>query len=185
MDGDGNPLPPLRRDHLKKSGMLFGDLLAESLAVNATLMAPKSCFERAGPYDESLRWGEGQDMILRLSVMFPFQSIDEKLYSYRVHEGNSTVTVPEKTRYYYKSVILHRHIREHWDLLDDRARRDARTRLLTYYSRSGQRRKLYAESLLLFAGRILKPGKGEPGKGLAKLTMNSGIRLRTPRAICF
>lgn len=57
----------------RPEGMIFPDLLAGRFRFTGGLIAlPKKCFDEVGIYDESLRWAEDTDMVLRLSSRFPF-----------------------------------------------------------------------------------------------------------------
>lgn len=170
VDGNGTALKPFKRDHLKKSGMIFPDLLIYGLPVNASIMARRECFRSVGAYDESIAWGEDHDMLLRLAARYPFRYVDEKLYAYRVYEGNTFSTVPRATRFHFKAVLLERHMNLQWEGLDRVTRRRARRRLLSYYSAAGENGKLLGSGMksvdgIKFLGRmVINAGKGYGGQ---------------------
>jgi glycosyltransferase involved in cell wall biosynthesis len=154
VDGKGAELPPFWRTHLKKSGMVFGDLLVQSLGINTAIMAPKEFFEKAGLYEESLGYSEDHDMLLKLARRFPFTYMDEKLYGYRVHEGNARNMMPREVVFYYKSLVTARHFRESKEILTPRQRRAVERHLLWYYAISRQRVKLLGQGFESFRGLV-------------------------------
>jgi glycosyltransferase involved in cell wall biosynthesis len=154
VDGKGLELPPFWRSHIKKSGIVFGDLLVQSLGINTTVMAPKKFFEEVGLYDESLAYSEDHDMILKLAKMYPFAYLDEKLYGYRVHEGNSRNLLPREDVFFYKAVVTARHLKQSKELLTPSQRKAVEKHLLWYYAISRQRRKLLGQGFESFSGII-------------------------------
>jgi len=131
-----------KRGHTKASGYLFSNFLLKSLDINSLLVAPRSCFLDVDLYDESIGWGEDYDMTLRLARRFPFVYVDEQVYGYRLHSGNSWRTFSEKELYRHKAKILHRHLKQGRGLLsaDEASRVEAR--LAGYCGRAGIRRDM-------------------------------------------
>lgn len=126
------------RPHTTRSGMLFPDLLLNSLEVNTAIIAPRSCFLEAGPYDESLEWGEDYDFVLKLAKKYPFLYLDEEAYGYRLHRGNSWKQFPRERMYERKAAMLSRHIDQGRSLLDDGQAAAISRKLAYYQSRSGR-----------------------------------------------
>jgi glycosyltransferase involved in cell wall biosynthesis len=170
IDGNGNQLPPFKRGHLKKSGMVFGELLVDSLGINTNLLVPRACFDAVGPYDESLRYSEDHDMVLRLSRRFKFKYLDEKLYGYRVHPGNARNLLPREIVFAQKAIVTERHFRESGNALTKMQRRRISKHLLWYYAMSRQPAKLLRGSAANF----------ESLKDLRRILLKTGLRPLIP-----
>ena len=90
MNKDGEPFSQIRayaglypEDSLRS--MLCGDCIC-----NIAILVRRSCFEKAGLFDESLLVNEDWDMWLRVALHYPFAFVDQVLARYRYHDGNIT-----------------------------------------------------------------------------------------------
>lgn len=55
-----------------------------------TVMVRRDALQRAGGFDPAFRWGEDNDLILRLLRFATFSVVDEDLVGYRRHSDNAT-----------------------------------------------------------------------------------------------
>ena len=81
--------------HLQGLPLRFPDdslrsLVYDDCTCNIALLARCECFERAGPYDETLIANEDWDMWLRVARHFRFAFVDRVVARVRWHEGNLT-----------------------------------------------------------------------------------------------
>jgi glycosyltransferase involved in cell wall biosynthesis len=127
-----------KRSHTTSSGAMFGEFLSMSLQVNSVLAAPRSCFIEAGMYDESVEWGEDYDLVLRMSQRFPFAYVDEEVYGYRLHPGNSWRRLSKQELYRHKAKVLGKHVGEGNGWLTPKRMSEVEGRLAMYYRISGQ-----------------------------------------------
>ena len=146
LDENGKELPRWTRKSCTSSGMVFKELLIYGMAVQANLMVPKQLFRRVGFYDETVSWGEDTDMILRLSRQYPFQYVDEKLYGYRVHPGNTWNRMGNRQRQAMKAPIIERHFRAEIRDLDTYTRRTGSRQLVERYLEAHNYRRAMANS---------------------------------------
>jgi glycosyltransferase involved in cell wall biosynthesis len=54
----------------------------------------RSCFEKVGPFDTSLRSVEDRDMWLRIAAHYPIVKLCVPLWYYRIHDGSMSYNVP-------------------------------------------------------------------------------------------
>ncbi|MDA4124047.1 MAG: glycosyltransferase [Thaumarchaeota archaeon] len=136
IDAQGKELPPDRRPHYKKDGMIFGDILEYKFGIKATILLPKVCFQKVGLFDESLPLAEDLDMVLRLSWLYPFRCLDEKLYSYRISPGNTEDRLSQSSINFYRALVIERHYRRTSSTLTRDQKRTVGLNLTVLYSRS-------------------------------------------------
>jgi glycosyltransferase involved in cell wall biosynthesis len=137
------------RASFRPEGMIFPYLLAGSFRFTAGLIAlPRKCFDEVGLYDESLRWAEDTDMVLRLSLKFPFLFERSSTYGWRSHEGSSSNVMGRRQRLRDESRVLEKHILKNIETLDSATKRQAFNRLFGCYISSGQWRRLIRMSLV-------------------------------------
>jgi glycosyltransferase involved in cell wall biosynthesis len=106
MTAGGKPLPRTNGLPQRFEGDSLRSLLYEDFTCNIVTLARRSCFERAGEYDESLPANEDWDMWLRIAEHDRFAFVDRILARFRLHEGNMTgptsplfaVTLETRTR---------------------------------------------------------------------------------------
>ena len=142
IDEEGRKLPPGKMEHPRKSGRIFGDVLALGFGVNTTFMIPKICLDHVGLYDESLPWSEDYDLILRLSRDFNFKHLDQELYGYRNYVGNTRNELKRKERLLYQSHVMEKHYKIGKQLLDRKTNNAVVASLIRFYSLTGQRKKV-------------------------------------------
>jgi glycosyltransferase involved in cell wall biosynthesis len=142
LDEAGNVIPKTRFSTYQRNGWIFGDLLARGFGQIASLLVPRSCFDKVGVFNESLRWSEDYDLELRLARAYPFAYIPEKLYGYRVYSGNMSKTIDRTTRLKVQCAILEQYLGESGGSLTQEQRGKADGELLRFYWETGQRKKL-------------------------------------------
>jgi glycosyltransferase involved in cell wall biosynthesis len=175
MDSDGNRLN-WKRGHTTSSGFLFKDFLLRSLEVNSVLVAPRKCFLQAGLYDESIRWGEDYDFVLRLSKRFPFVYVDEEAYGYRLHSGNSWRGFSKKELYHHKADVLAKNIGAGRGLLSPDQMTHVEDRLISYYAKADLR---WARARVAWrSGRFLPYLRGS--LGVLRKSASSSLALPLP-----
>ena len=142
IDEKGGELPPSRFPVYKGSGNIFGVVLAGMFGLKTTILRSRACFDRVGPFDESLAFSEDLDMILRLSMNYPFLWLDEKLYSYRVFPGNTKNRLPESTLNSTRARVIERYYRTSRSSLTPAQRRMVILNLTKHFRRSSQTGKM-------------------------------------------
>jgi glycosyltransferase involved in cell wall biosynthesis len=90
IDADGNLLPDTLGIPERFPGNSLRSLLYDDCICNVAMVARRSCFDRAGPYDESLIANEDWDMRLRLARHCSFCFVDRVLARVRWHDDNFT-----------------------------------------------------------------------------------------------
>jgi glycosyltransferase involved in cell wall biosynthesis len=131
----------------RPQGMVFPFLLAGRFRFIAGPIAlPKKCYYEAGFYDESLRWAEDLDMVLRLSCKFPFLFERSSTYGWRAHQGSSSYLIGKSQRF-WESRVLEKHILANIDSLDSATKRQAFSRLFGCYIGSSQWKRLLRMSI--------------------------------------
>jgi len=90
MDAGGRPQPHTNGMPQRFPGDGLRSLLYEDFTCNIATLARRSCFDRAGEYDESLPANEDWDMWLRIAEHDRFAFVDRVLARYRWHDGNMT-----------------------------------------------------------------------------------------------
>jgi|GEM_PF-3296954 glycosyltransferase involved in cell wall biosynthesis len=137
------------RASFRPEGMILPDLLAGRFRFTGGLIAlPKKCFDDIGLYDESLRWAEDTDMVLRLSVKFPFLFERFSTYGWRSHEASSSSVIGKSLRCSEESRVLEKHILNNIQTLDSATKRQAFSRLFGCYIGSGQWKRLVKMGLV-------------------------------------
>ncbi len=127
------------RASFRPTGMILKYLLRGGYRfVGGPIAAPRSCFEAAGPYDESLSWGEDFDMALRLCVKFPFVFDPLSTYGYRIYDQNRIRTIRKEDRWSQQGRVLERHIVGNYAALDEETRRLAFRYLFSCFVASGR-----------------------------------------------
>jgi glycosyltransferase involved in cell wall biosynthesis len=147
IDENNKLLPPGKRRHPTMSGMIFGDVLSLGFGVNVMYMVQKSDLIRVGLFDTTLPWGEEYDLLLKLARIVPFVYLDEALYGYRIHGGNTRNAIDRYSRLRYEAAIIEKHYRESQGILTPNQVKLVKRRLRDIYSKTGQYGKLIKESL--------------------------------------
>jgi glycosyltransferase involved in cell wall biosynthesis len=133
----------------RPEGMIFPYLLAGSFHFTGGQIAlPRKCFDEVGLYDESLRWAEDTDMVLRLSLKFPFLFERSSTYGWRAHQGSSSNVIGRNQRLRDQSRVLEKHLLKNIETLDSATKRQAFNRLFGCYISSGQWGRLLRMSLV-------------------------------------
>ena len=147
LDEGGGRLPPPTQRVCTKSGKIFVAFLFDGFAAEANLMLPKRMFERVGYFDESISWGEDTDLIFRLSLEFPFKYIDEQLYGYRFHPGNTWYGMSPRQKLAIKTPMIEKYFKANIRLFDQESRRIARWRLIDMYLGARESKRAITTSL--------------------------------------
>lgn len=87
---DGRVVAHLQGLPLRYSDDSLRSLVYDDCTCNIALVARRECFERAGPYDESLMANEDWDMWLRVARDSQFAFVPQVLARIRWHPGNLT-----------------------------------------------------------------------------------------------
>jgi glycosyltransferase involved in cell wall biosynthesis len=114
VDAAGQVIDHLRSPDFPTRDRLISGLLRGCVINGSTTLVRRSAYERAGPFDETLRQAHDWDMWLRLAHDSPFGHVPEPLVRYRWHGGNMSAgpdalaynaRVLEKARTLYGSRI--------------------------------------------------------------------------------
>jgi glycosyltransferase involved in cell wall biosynthesis len=90
MDAEGNPLPTTWGFPPRYPDSTLRSMLYEDMTCNITVVARRSCLERVGGFDESLRTSEDWDLWLRVSRHFEFAFLDLVVARFRLHSDSIT-----------------------------------------------------------------------------------------------
>ncbi|MDA4126124.1 MAG: glycosyltransferase [Thaumarchaeota archaeon] len=142
LDIDGMTLPPESLQRRAGSGMIFGDFVTRAFGHIHTILVPAQCLGRVGLFDESLRWAEDYDLLLRLARSYPFEYVDEKLYGYRKHPGNTQNIMDRQSRLRSQAIVLERNLRVGGKLMTPDQKKSVVKELLRLYSETNQRGRL-------------------------------------------
>ena len=90
-DETGEIVPYIRLSWLNR--LRKGDILPYLIFSNfipfSSIIVKHKCFEKLGTMDESINMGDDWDLLLRLSVFFKFDFVNEQLLVYRLHRPGS------------------------------------------------------------------------------------------------
>lgn len=111
MDSVGGLLPQVGT-YVVPDDQMYDRLLDGEFFMPSSVVVRRTCFEKVGLFDETLRFSEDWDMWLRVAREFRFAGIPEPLLKYRIH-GNNMTSNPEKNLRYQGMVIA-----KHFGLLD-------------------------------------------------------------------
>lgn len=84
IDGMGRIVSKYSHPQSRRAGWVYRRLLNRNFICNSTVIARRSCFGRAGVFDEKVFTPADWDMWLRLAKVYPLGYIDEPLTKYRV-----------------------------------------------------------------------------------------------------
>jgi len=90
MNRDGCDKPRSRGWPEHFPGDLLRSLVYEDCTTSPAMLIRRACFERVGPYDETLASSEDWDMSLRLARHFRFQFVDQVVVRIREHDDSLT-----------------------------------------------------------------------------------------------
>jgi glycosyltransferase involved in cell wall biosynthesis len=83
-------LPPAKSRRLARQGVRLEDLFDKSIVRLQAALISKRCYDEVGGHDERLRISMDLDLAFRLFERYPVAYIDEVVFYYRKHEGNSS-----------------------------------------------------------------------------------------------
>ena len=75
---------PIHRNRVLK------ELLLENFITTSTVLIKKSCFDKAGLFDEEIPYGEDYDMWIRIAEDFDYDFAPEPLTKYCIHQTSMT-----------------------------------------------------------------------------------------------
>jgi glycosyltransferase involved in cell wall biosynthesis len=76
---------------VEKRGDLYERMVQGNVVgTPSTVFLRRECFERVGPFDESIPYGVDYDMWIRISKEYHFDCIEQSLVTYHVHGGQLT-----------------------------------------------------------------------------------------------
>jgi len=84
---------PLRDRRIAPVRSMRVELLAGDPIHGCTTLVPRTCFERVGRFDESLRTTQDYDLWFRMADRFPFVHVPEVLVLSRVHPAQGVRTI--------------------------------------------------------------------------------------------
>ncbi|MGH7855414.1 MAG: glycosyltransferase, partial [Candidatus Binatia bacterium] len=82
-------IPEPKSRSLANRGVQLHDIFDKSIVRLQAALIAKTAYEKVGGHDESLRICMDLDLSFRLLMNFPIVYIDEVVFSYRKHEGNT------------------------------------------------------------------------------------------------
>jgi glycosyltransferase involved in cell wall biosynthesis len=82
-------IPAAKSRRLAQEGVQLADLFDKSIVRLQAALIAKRCYDAIGGHDESLRISMDLDLSFRLFARFPLAYVDEVVFYYRRHEGNT------------------------------------------------------------------------------------------------
>ena len=133
---------------IRPSGMILPSLLAGSFEFHGGPFATqREVLAEAGPFDETLTWGEDFDMCLRLAARHEFRFDPVSTYGYRIYKGNMLGSLTKRKRWSEQARILERHLLPNLDALRPRQAEASFRYLFSCYVASRQWQKLFRRGL--------------------------------------
>jgi glycosyltransferase involved in cell wall biosynthesis len=83
-------IPTTKSRRLAEKGIRFEDLFDKSIVRLQAALISKRCYDAVGGHDVELRISMDLDLAFRLFSRYPVAYIDEVVFSYRKHSGNSS-----------------------------------------------------------------------------------------------
>lgn len=100
IDGEDNPLPPLRTK--RYSGRITAKLLVDNFVTFNTTLVTRSLLEEMNGFDEDLRMAIDYDLWLRISLDHEFLYVDEPLVDYRIWGGQMSHRTGERMDNFFR-----------------------------------------------------------------------------------
>jgi hypothetical protein len=83
-------IPSKKSRYLARDGVELADLFDRSIVRLQAALISKSCYDSIGGHDESLRISMDLDLSFRIFNRYPVAYLDEVVFFYRTHEGNTS-----------------------------------------------------------------------------------------------
>ena len=83
-------IPPAKSRRLAEQGVRLEDLFEKSIVRLQAALISKACYEALQGHDERLRISMDLDLSFRIFNSYPVAYLDEVVFYYRKHEGNSS-----------------------------------------------------------------------------------------------
>jgi glycosyltransferase involved in cell wall biosynthesis len=124
IDENGNTIRKIPREsrNFPPEGKARDHILKEWIWASSTFMIPSSAVGEVGYFDESLRWGEDLNYLIRLTERFKLCIIQEPLYSYRWHKNRTTALMSPATKDQADIKILESVLKQNWNSLNEATR---------------------------------------------------------------
>jgi glycosyltransferase involved in cell wall biosynthesis len=124
IDEKGNPMRRIPREsrNFPPEGESRDYILREWIWASSTFMIPRSAVKNVGYFDESLRWGEDLNYLIRLTERYKVSVIREPLYGYRFHKNRVTSSMNPGTKDLADIGILELVLKREWDDIDETTR---------------------------------------------------------------
>lgn len=119
IDESGKVLRDSYLDRLPVEGDAYASILTDQKQGQGTMMIPASAPRAVGYFDESMRWGEDFDYLLRLTKRYKVVVVRQPLYGYRRYgtSTSSSTSTRLKGRVYIN--VLESNLEKNWEELDD------------------------------------------------------------------
>lgn len=82
-------IPPSKSHRLARDGITLVDLFERSIVRLQASLISKKCYDLVGGHDETLRISMDLDLAFRIFMRYPVAYLDEVVFHYRRHEGNT------------------------------------------------------------------------------------------------
>ncbi len=82
-------IPSAKSRRLAVKGVRLLDLFDKSIVRLQASLISKSCYDTVGGHDETLRISMDLDLAFRIFMVYPVAYLDEVVFQYRRHEGNT------------------------------------------------------------------------------------------------
>lgn len=144
IDENGNMMRiiPAGSRNFPPEGKVRDYILREWIWGQSTFMIPCSAIGKVGYFDESIRWGEDLDYLIRLTEIYNVTVIREPLYCYRWYEDRLTDSTSPVSKDEATIKILEKALRQNWNSLNDGTRYSVIVRILRTHRLSHIRGKV-------------------------------------------
>ncbi len=119
IDGSGKnkgirygPYTEMPQETISKEKLIRQFYINLSSICFSTAVIKRECFEKAGNFDEDLKFAGDLDIILRILVNYDVECLEAPLVKFRVHEGSVTETIPKYELFEETHLVLTRNFRQ-------------------------------------------------------------------------
>ena len=134
-------IPPSSRN-FPPEGEARDHILREWIWAPSTIMIPSSAVGKVGYYDESIRWAEDLDYLIRLTEVYKITVIREPLYCYRWDLDRVTDSMSDTSKDDATIKILEKALKQNWNSLNDETKYSVVVRILRTHRLSHIRGKV-------------------------------------------
>jgi glycosyltransferase involved in cell wall biosynthesis len=126
-------IPATKSRRLAKQGVRLGDIFEKSIVRLQAALVSKRCYNEIGGHDETLRISMDLDLAFRLLARYPVAYLDQVVFSYRRHPGNTSAN--QELRLLENIRVIEKLVRENPQAEQELGKRRVAARLAYRYYR--------------------------------------------------